>query len=114
MSEENPHSAENSPEIPAANRPRFSGRTVYVVCIAVAVVVLGVYMSFFGESSIVKAISYQKTIDSLENCIQQQQDSLNYYRDLNRRINSDPSLTEQVVREQYNMKRDNEDIFVFK
>jgi len=36
-----------------------------------------------------------------------------YYRDLNRRLASDPALMEQVVREQYGMKRASEDVYVF-
>ena len=86
----------------------------YIVISTIVIIAVGVYVFFFSESSIVKALEYQRTIDSLQNCIHQQQDSLDYYRDLNRRLSTDPSLTEQVVREQYNMKRDNEDIFVFK
>lgn len=73
-----------------------------------------VYLIFFSEMSVTRRIAYQKTIDSLELSLKAQQDSLEYYRDLNRRLSSDPSLMEQVVREQYNMKRDNEDVYVFK
>lgn len=95
-------------------RRKMSWKTIYGVLTAIVIVGLGIYISFFSESSIMRAVAYQKTIDSLQNCIQEQQDSLDYYRDLNRRLSTDPSLTEQVVREQYNMKRDNEDVFVFK
>lgn len=86
----------------------------YILISTILVIGVGIYIAFFSESSMVKALAYQRTIDSLQQCIAQQEDSLNYYRDLNRRLSTDPSLTEQVVREQYNMKRDNEDIFVFK
>lgn len=71
------------------------------------------YIVFFGDKSVTQRIQYQRTIDSLELCLRQQQDSLNYYRDLNRRLSTDPALMEQVVREQYNMKRPNEDVYVF-
>ncbi len=37
-----------------------------------------------------------------------------YYRELNRRLASDPVLMEQVVREQYGMKKAGEDVYVFK
>ena len=40
------------------------------------------------------------------------QDSVTYYRELNSRLESDPETMERVVREQYNMKRDNEDVFI--
>ena len=71
------------------------------------------YIVFFGDKSVTQRIQYQRTIDSLEQCLRAQQDSLEYYRDLNRRLSTDPELMEQVVREQYNMKRPNEDVYVF-
>ena len=80
-----------------------------------AIVALGVltYLAFFSEKSLSHRIEYQHQIDSLEQALQQERDTLEYYRELNRRLNTDPELMEQVVREQYNMKRDNEDVFVF-
>lgn len=92
----------------------FSLRKAWNIFLAAAVVFLIAYLGFFSDSSVMRGVAYQRTIDSLKACIEQQQDSLNYYRTLNRRLSTDPSLTEQVVREQYNMKRDNEDIYVFK
>lgn len=74
---------------------------------------LVVYLVFFGENSISQRVVYQAKIDSLTECLRVQQDSLEYYRDLNRRISTDPALMEQVVREQYNMNRPHEDVFVF-
>lgn len=71
-----------------------------------------VYIAFFGEKSVTQRVAYQQVIDSLQVCLAQQQDSLAYYRDLNRRLTTDPALMEQVVREQYNMKRAHEDIYV--
>lgn len=86
----------------------------YVAISTVVIIGICVYLGFFSETSVVRGIMYKKTIDSLEACIKEQQDSLEYYRMLNRRLSTDPSLTEQVVREQYNMKRDNEDVYIFK
>ena len=86
----------------------------YVTVPIVIGVVLIIYFAFFSEMSISRRIAYQKVIDSLEVSLKAQQDSLAYYRDLNRRLTTDPALMEQVVREQYNMKRDNEDVYVFK
>lgn len=85
----------------------------YIAVSTIIIIGLGIYMAFFSETSVVRGLAYKKTIDSLEECIRQQEDSLQYYRYLNQRLSTDPALTEQVVREQYNMKRDNEDIFVF-
>lgn len=72
------------------------------------------YMAFFGENSISRRLAYQHVIDSLSECLRVQQDSLAYYRELNRRLSTDPELMEQVVREQYNMNRPNEDVYIIK
>jgi len=71
-----------------------------------------IYVCVFGEKSVLQRFEYQKMIDSLEICLKSQRDSLAYYKDLNRRLSTDPELMEQVVREQYNMKRPNEDVYV--
>ena len=71
-----------------------------------------VYIAFFGEKSVTQRLEYQVMIDSLEQCLSQQRDSLEYYRQLNSRLDRDPELMEQVVREQYNMKREHEDVYV--
>ena len=73
-----------------------------------------IYIVFFGEKSITQRVEYQHMIDSLQTCLAQEQDSLAYYRELNRRLSTDPEMMEQVVREQYNMKRQNEDIYLVK
>jgi len=85
----------------------------YIALPTVLGLALIAYIVFFGEKSVTQRIKYQQTIDSLELCLRQQQDSLNYYRELNKRLSTDPALMEQVVREQYNMKRPNEDVYVF-
>lgn len=36
-----------------------------------------------------------------------------YYQQLNERLAGDPDLMEQVVREQYGMKRQSEDVYLF-
>lgn len=85
----------------------------YIALPTVLGLALIAYIVFFGEKSVTQRIEYQHTIDSLEMCLRAQQDSLEYYRGLNRRLSTDPELMEQVVREQYNMKRPNEDVYVF-
>lgn len=92
--------------------PRRSWARRYLAIPTILGVGLIIYIAFFGEKSVTQRIAYQRTIDSLQMCLAQQQDSLAYYRDLNRRLSTDPALMEQVVREQYNMKRDHEDVYV--
>ncbi len=71
------------------------------------------YIIFLGEHTVFRTIDYDTQIDSLRNELAAQTDTMLYYRDLNRRLTTDPELMEQVVREQYNMKRDNEDVYIF-
>ena len=85
----------------------------YFSVVTVVVLVGIAYMIFFSDTSIVKKIEYQRIIDSLENEVAITHDSITYYRDLNRRLTSDPAVMEQVVREQHNMKRPDEDVYVF-
>lgn len=102
--------AETSPA--TGNAPRKSWLRRYMALPTLIALAVLVYIAFFGEKSMTQRIAYQRVIDSLELCLGQQLDSLEYYRDLNRRLTTDPALMEQVVREQYNMKRQNEDIYV--
>jgi cell division protein FtsB len=85
----------------------------YLAVPTVIGIIFVAYMAFFGENSITQRVAYQHVIDSLTECVNRQQDTLEYYRDLNHRLSSDPELMEQVVREQYNMKRENEDVYEF-
>lgn len=100
---------------PGGNKPPSGARGWLRRYLALPTIVVAgamVYIAFFSEKSVTSRMAYQRVIDSLEICLRQQTDSLEYYRDLNRRLSTDPALMEQVVREQYNMKRQNEDVYV--
>lgn len=84
----------------------------YMSLPTVVVLAVLVYIVFFGDSSVAMRVRYQSQIDSLRTEVEQVQDSVDYYRELNRRLASDPEAMERVVREQYNMKREGEDVFV--
>ena len=71
------------------------------------------YIIFSGENTVFRSIEYDRTIDSLRAELEANRDTMLYYRDLNRRLASDHDLMEQVVREQYGMKRTSEDVFIF-
>ena len=79
----------------------------------VAVLGVLVYIVFFGDSSVARRVEYQRQIDSLQIEVAMVQDSVDFYRELNNRLASDPEAMERVVREQYNMKREGEDVFIF-
>ncbi len=81
----------------------------------VTIVVFGaiIYMIFFSDTSVLHKIEYQRIIDSLQTEVEITRDSVLHYRSLNSRLTTDPEIMEQVVREQHNMKRPDEDVFVF-
>ena len=78
----------------------------------VSLLVLG-YIIFSGENTVFRSINYDRTIDSLRAELEANRDTMLYYRDLNGRLATDRGLMEQVVREQYGMKRTSEDVFIF-
>ena len=83
-------------------------RPVTLLCIAAMC-----YIAFSGDNTVFKSIDYDRTIDSLRAQLEANRDTMLYYRDLNRRLASDRELMEQVVREQYGMKRASEDVYIF-
>jgi len=73
-----------------------------------------VYMCFFQENSVATMYSNKKQIDSLELAIKDNIDTMEYYRDLNKRLdNNDPAVIERIVRENHNMTLANEDVYLF-
>lgn len=80
-----------------------------LLCLAVVAFIL-----FSGDNSVMQSIEHQRTIDSLRCELEANRDTMLYYRELNRRLASDHTLMEQVVREQYGMKKASEDVYVFK
>lgn len=71
------------------------------------------YIVFAGENTVFNSIEYNRTIDSLRSELEANRDTMLYYRDLNHRLSTDKHLMEQVVREQYGMKRADEDVYKF-
>ncbi|MDE6464417.1 MAG: septum formation initiator family protein [Muribaculaceae bacterium] len=79
-----------------------------IVCLAVVAFVM-----FYGDNSVFDSIDQDRTVDSLRAELAAIRDSTEHYRRLNERLTSDPELMEQVVREQYGMKRPHEDVYNF-
>ena len=109
MNDQNPDSSKPVDESTVKKKSWVRRYLAIPTVIGLAVIV---YVCVFGEKSVVQRFAYQRMIDSLEICLKSQRDSLAYYKDLNRRLSTDPELMEQVVREQYNMKRPHEDVYV--
>lgn len=73
-----------------------------------------VYVCFINEdNSVLDRMKYDQRIEELNAQIEQHRDSLNYYVKLNQALDTDRATMERVVRENYHMQRQNEDIYVF-
>lgn len=108
MDETTPRPAEE--EAPEKKRRSWVSRFLpwpTILCLA-----LTAYIFLFSENSIVTRMKYESTIDSLNMELAAQRDTMLYFKQLNENLRRDPEVIEQVVREQYNMKRPNEDVFL--
>ena len=86
----------------------------YISFTLLIVVAYLAFLLFFNENSMMRSIDLDRTIDSLRTEIRVNQDSLEYYKALNNRLSTSPEEMERVAREQYNMYRPDEDVYVFK
>lgn len=89
------------------------GRRYFSFTLLIVVAYLA-FLLFFNENSMMRSIDLDRTIDSLRTEIRVNQDSLEYYKALNNRLSTSPEEMERVAREQYNMNRPDEDVYVFK
>lgn len=73
-----------------------------------------VFITFFNENNVMRYYEYDSQIEQLRLEIKQNEDTLNYYADLNNRLSTDRATLEKIVREQYHMQRPNEDVYLIK
>lgn len=85
----------------------------YLSLTAFLVLGLCVYVVFFNDNSVIRANEYEEEIRALRAEIKDNRDTLEYYRNLNLRLQTDPVTMERIVREQYHMQRPGEDVYVF-
>lgn len=78
----------------------------------VIIVAFLVVMIFFGDNSYLKSKEYSNKIDELNKEIKANKDSAKYYRQKTRELSTDRETLEKIAREQYGMKRDNEDVYI--
>lgn len=71
-----------------------------------------VWLLFFGENNYMRINDYKKQINELKSEIKQNEDSARIYDAKVRELNTDHETLERIVREQYGMKRVNEDVYV--
>ena len=78
----------------------------------VIIVTFLVVMVFFGDNSYIKSNEYAEKIYELEKEIQANKDSAKYYQRKSKELVTDCETLEKIAREQYGMKRDNEDVYI--
>lgn len=84
----------------------------YVSVPLIAVVAFVVFVLFFNENSVIKSYDYDSEKRALKARIAEYEDTLRYYNELNRRLDSDPAELERIVRENYHMQRPSEDVYI--
>lgn len=87
-------------------------RRYFSIVTLIVVAAIG-YMLLSKDKFVHSYMRNAATIDSLRAEIKNARDSVRLYTELNKHLSSDPELMEKVVRENYNMNRDGEDVYVF-
>lgn len=78
----------------------------------VVVVAFGVYITFFSDYNYFRSMEYYARIKDLKAQIKECDDSTAVYRERLRLLESDHETLERIVREEYLMKRENEDLYI--
>lgn len=78
----------------------------------VVVVAFGVYITFFSGYNYFRSMEYDARIKDLKAQIKECDDSTAVYRERLRLLESDHETLERIVREEYLMKRENEDLYI--
>ena len=67
---------------------------------------------FYGENNYIQINGQKKEIDKVNAQIKELEDSARYYERKTQELNTDKETLEKIAREQYGMKRTNEEVFV--
>ena len=91
-------------------RPKWLPRWVnFPLIIFIAFVVT---LLFFGDTNYMRTLEYRKQINELKAQIKNYEDSAAMYERMINALNTDNESLERLVREQYGMKRTNEEVFI--
>lgn len=80
----------------------------------IATVLFLVWMLFFDHNNIFLHLQYKKELNELKTSKKYYQEQIDKTREEVELIKTNPQALEKVAREQYLMKKDNEDVFVVK
>lgn len=85
----------------------------YLSLTLLAAIVIGALVLFFNENSLLRTVEQEHQIDDLKAQIKDATDTLEYYRSLNRSLDTDKETMERIVREQYHMQHPDEDVYLY-
>ena len=88
---------------------RFMGLTAYQIVLVVALVVM---LFFLSDSSVTKRVQYENQIRDLETQIEHYKEQIESDKEKLHELRSNDEDLEKFARENYLMKRDNEDVFI--
>jgi len=80
----------------------------------IIIIAFAVYITFFSDYNYMKVVEYENEIKQLKAEIKACSDSIRLYQERLDRLDSDPADLERIVREEYHMKRDKEDLYIIK
>lgn len=72
-----------------------------------------VCLYFFNDNSALTYYESQLEISRLKEEIKDNADTLAYYKELTRSLDSDRAALEKIVRERHHMRRTNEDVYIY-
>ncbi len=73
-------------------------------------IIVALYL--FNDHSALTYYEYETRINDLRSQIKATTDTLEYYRELNRSLDTDPEAMERIVRERHHMQRADEDVYI--
>lgn len=84
----------------------------YVSLMFLAILAFVLYVLFFNENSYGRLHELNTQIKELRSEIKSNRDTMEYYLEKNRMLDTDPAEMERIVREQYHMQREGEEVYV--
>ena len=91
-------------------RPKWIPRWLNLPFVIVVAFIL--MLLFFGENNYMRINGYKQQINDLKAEIKGNQDSAAIYQNKLQELHTDRETLEKIAREQYGMKRTNEEVFI--
>lgn len=84
----------------------------YISLMFLAILAFVLYVLFFNENSYGRLHELNTQIKELRTEIKNNRDTMEHYLEKNRMLDTDPAEMERIVREQYHMQREGEEVYV--